>query len=96
MQPQRDPGRTVSGPGGSILKVNSSSQGAGGGSSGKATRAFRASLQVLGPGRRARPPKLADVAPWTKVETPGVPGRALSTFVSYSGSYAFSRGGGGS
>jgi hypothetical protein len=51
--------------------------------------------QVLGPGRRARPPKTVGVAPWAKVETLGAPRRALNTFVSYGGSYAFSRGGGG-
>jgi hypothetical protein len=51
--------------------------------------------QVLGCGRRARPPKSAGVAPWAKVETAGAPRRALNTFVSYGGSYAFSRGGGG-
>jgi SAM-dependent methyltransferase len=51
--------------------------------------------QVLGPGRRARPPRAAGVAPWAKVETPGSPRRALNTFVSYRGSYAFSRGGRG-
>jgi hypothetical protein len=51
--------------------------------------------QVLGAGRRARPPRSVDVAPWAKVETPGAPRRALNTFVSYGGSYAFSRGGGG-
>jgi hypothetical protein len=51
--------------------------------------------QVLGPGRRARPPKSPGMAPWAKVETPGMPRRALNTFVSYGGSYAFSRGGGG-
>jgi hypothetical protein len=51
--------------------------------------------QVLGPGRRARPPKSAGVAPWARVETPALPRRALNTFVSYGGSYAFSRKGGG-
>jgi hypothetical protein len=51
--------------------------------------------QVLGPGRRARLPQFPGVLPWAKVETPGEPRRALNTFVSYGGSYAFSRGGGG-
>lgn len=51
--------------------------------------------QILGPGRRARPPRSPGVAPWAKVETPGLPRRALNTFVSYGGLYAFSRGGGG-
>jgi hypothetical protein len=51
--------------------------------------------QVLGPGRRARPPQSAGVLPWAKVEVPDEPRRALNTFVSYGGSYAFSRGGGG-
>jgi hypothetical protein len=51
--------------------------------------------QVLGPGRRARTPQSTGVLPWAKVETPGKPRRALNTFVSYGGSYAFSRGGGG-
>jgi hypothetical protein len=51
--------------------------------------------QVLGRGRRAKPPQSTGMAPWAKVETPGAPPRALNTFVSYGGSYAFSRGGGG-
>jgi hypothetical protein len=51
--------------------------------------------QVLGPGRRARLPQSAGVLPWATVEVPGEPRRALNTFVSYGGSYAFSRGGGG-
>lgn len=51
--------------------------------------------QILGSGRRAKVPKTAGVAPWAKVEVPGTPRRALNTFVSYGGSYAFSRGGGG-
>jgi hypothetical protein len=51
--------------------------------------------QVLGRGRRAKTPLSAGVAPWARVETPGQPRRALNTFVSYGGSYAFSWGGGG-
>ncbi|GAQ92009.1 hypothetical protein KFL_009030040, partial [Klebsormidium nitens] len=51
--------------------------------------------QVLGAGRRAKQPRSEGVAPWAKVERPGEARRALNTFVSYSGSYAFSRAGGG-
>jgi hypothetical protein len=51
--------------------------------------------QILGPGRRARTPQSPGVLRWAKVEIPGEPRRALNTFVSYGGSYAFSRGGGG-
>jgi hypothetical protein len=51
--------------------------------------------QVLGRGRRAKRPQGTDMAPWAKVEVPGQERRALNTFVSYSGSYAFSRNGGG-
>jgi hypothetical protein len=51
--------------------------------------------QVLGPGRRARAPKTAGVLPWARIEVPGEARRALNTFVSYWGSYAYSRGGGG-
>lgn len=51
--------------------------------------------QVLGPGRQARRPQVAGTAPWAKVERPGEERKALNTFVSYKGSYAFSRGGGG-
>jgi hypothetical protein len=42
--------------------------------------------QVLGLGRRARPPRSTGVAPWAKVETPGAPRRSLNTFFSYGGS----------
>jgi hypothetical protein len=51
--------------------------------------------QVLGRGRHAKRPQGTGVAPWAKVEIPGEERRALNTFVSYSGSYAFSRNGGG-
>lgn len=51
--------------------------------------------QVLGKGRKAKPPETTGTPPWACVEKPGEPRRALNTFVSYGGSYAFSRGGGG-
>jgi hypothetical protein len=51
--------------------------------------------QVLGPERRAKTPMSTGVLPWAKVEIPGEARRALNTFVSYGGSYAFSRSGGG-
>jgi hypothetical protein len=50
--------------------------------------------QVLGLGRRAKTSMSTGVLPWAKVEIPGEPGRALNTFVSYGGSYAFFCGGG--
>jgi hypothetical protein len=50
--------------------------------------------QVLGRGRRAKRPQGTGMAPWTKAEVPGQERRTLNTFVSYSGSYAFSRNGG--
>jgi hypothetical protein len=51
--------------------------------------------QVLGPGRRARAPKTAGVLPWARIKVPGEARRALNTFISYGGSYAYSRGGRG-
>jgi hypothetical protein len=50
---------------------------------------------VLGQGRQAKPPQTTGTAPWACVEKPSQPRCALKTFVSYGGSYAFSRGGGG-
>jgi hypothetical protein len=52
---------------------------------------------VLGRGKQAKPPQTTGTASWecVTVEKPGQPVCALNTFVSYGGSYVFSRGGGG-